>query len=256
MNALKKFLGQILYYITQGLSVILDLIIGIVEFSVILVNSIKGIFTLLGAGGCLLFFMFAGPFGLFLLFNPGTMLLILFFIVFPILGTTFISFLKYIKYMVTEFLFDRANYLMHGTRSKYDSFFEYGNKYKREEEAKQRAERQRRQQQQQKEWEERFRQWQEYQNSQRNNTGGYNTGTYHNPSTEFINKFEKSCHLLSVDPNADKYQIKLAYRKQAKKYHPDINKAPDATQKFQEINDAYDFLSDENIERYKRLKSN
>ncbi|MDU2131862.1 MAG: DnaJ domain-containing protein, partial [Finegoldia magna] len=38
--------------------------------------------------------------------------------------------------------------------------------------------------------------------------------------------------------------------------HPDINKAADATAKFQEVNNAYDFLSNEqNIERYNRIKN-
>mgnify|MGYP001953888010 CR=1 FL=1 len=270
MNSFKKLLGKILYYITEALSFILDIIIGIAEVAVNIVNSIKSIFTLIGAGGCFFFLMFSGPLGIYLLFNPVILFLILFLIVFPILGTTFISFLKYVKYMLTEFLFDRANYLMYGKKSKYDSFFEYGDRYRREEEARKQKEREQRRQQQQREWEERFRQWQEFQNSQRNaeqneydrwygqNTGGYghNTGTYTNPSTEFINKYEKSCDLLGVNYNADKYQIKLAFRKKAKEYHPDINKALDATEKFQQINDAYDFLSDENIERYKKLKSN
>ena len=42
-----------------------------------------------------------------------------------------------------------------------------------------------------------------------------------------------------------------AYRKLAKKYHPDLNKEPGAKEKFQEINDAYEFLSEENIKKYK-----
>ena len=52
------------------------------------------------------------------------------------------------------------------------------------------------------------------------------------------------------------YEIKLAYRKKAKKYHPDLNKSPDATEMFQRINEAYEFLSDENIERYKNISQN
>ena len=51
--------------------------------------------------------------------------------------------------------------------------------------------------------------------------------------------------------NTDIYDVKLAYRKLAKKYHPDLNKEPGAKEKFQEINDAYEFLSEENIKKYK-----
>lgn len=74
-----------------------------------------------------------------------------------------------------------------------------------------------------------------------------------NPTTEFKSKYQKSCDLLGVGYDADKYQIKLAYRKKAKKYHPDLNKSPDATQMFQQINNAYEFLSDGNIDRYKNM---
>ncbi|RBP41618.1 J domain-containing protein [Garciella nitratireducens] len=269
MNFFKKSLGRILYFIAQALSFILDVIIGIAEVTVNMVTSINSIFAIIGAGGCFFLLIFSGPFGFFLLLNPVTLFLLFFLFIFPILGTTFISFLKYVKYMFTEFLFDRANYLIYGKKSKYNSFFEYGNKYRKEEAAKKERERQQKREQQQREWEERFRQWQEFQNSQRNtgqgryewygqNNRSYrsNTGAYTNPSTEFIKKYEESCNLLGVNYDADKYQIKLAFRKKAKQYHPDINKNPNATEIFQQINDAYDFLSDENIQRYKKLKGN
>ena len=48
-------------------------------------------------------------------------------------------------------------------------------------------------------------------------------------------------------------QIRTAYRRKAKEYHPDLNKAPTAAQMFNEINKAYEFLSEENIQRYKSL---
>ncbi len=50
---------------------------------------------------------------------------------------------------------------------------------------------------------------------------------------------------LEVDSNASADEIKKAYRKLARKYHPDINKSPEAEEKFKEINGAYEILSDE-----------
>ena len=52
--------------------------------------------------------------------------------------------------------------------------------------------------------------------------------------------------VLGVSRDASKDEIKRAYRKMAKKYHPDVNKAPDAADKFKEVNEAYEVLSDEN----------
>ncbi len=50
---------------------------------------------------------------------------------------------------------------------------------------------------------------------------------------------------LGVGKNASKEEIKKAYKTLAKKYHPDINKASDATEKFKEINEAAAVLGDE-----------
>ena len=50
---------------------------------------------------------------------------------------------------------------------------------------------------------------------------------------------------LELDENATPEQIKKAYRKLAKKYHPDINKSPQAEEKFKEISGAYEILGDE-----------
>lgn len=51
--------------------------------------------------------------------------------------------------------------------------------------------------------------------------------------------------ILGVQKGADADEIKSAYRRLAKKYHPDLNKAPDAAEKFKEINEAYEVLGDE-----------
>jgi len=49
---------------------------------------------------------------------------------------------------------------------------------------------------------------------------------------------------LGVSENASADEIKKAYRKLARKYHPDINKEAEAQEKFKEINAAYEVLSD------------
>lgn len=49
---------------------------------------------------------------------------------------------------------------------------------------------------------------------------------------------------LNVSENASAEEIKKAYRKLARKYHPDINKDESAGDKFKEINAAYEVLSD------------
>ena len=50
---------------------------------------------------------------------------------------------------------------------------------------------------------------------------------------------------LEVSENASSDEIKKAYRKLARKYHPDVNKEPQAEEKFKEINAAYEVLSDQ-----------
>lgn len=50
--------------------------------------------------------------------------------------------------------------------------------------------------------------------------------------------------VLGVSKTASAEDIKQAFRKLSKKYHPDVNKAADANEKFKEINEAYDTLGD------------
>ena len=50
--------------------------------------------------------------------------------------------------------------------------------------------------------------------------------------------------VLGLSKGASEQEIKQAHRKLAKKYHPDINKEPGAEEKFKEIQEAYEVLSD------------
>lgn len=51
--------------------------------------------------------------------------------------------------------------------------------------------------------------------------------------------------ILGVSKNADKDEIKSAFRKKARQCHPDVNKAPDAEEKFKELGKAYETLMDD-----------
>jgi molecular chaperone DnaJ len=51
--------------------------------------------------------------------------------------------------------------------------------------------------------------------------------------------------ILGVPRNAGPDELKAAFRKLARQYHPDVNKEPDAEERFKEINEAYAVLSDE-----------
>ena len=56
--------------------------------------------------------------------------------------------------------------------------------------------------------------------------------------------------VLGVSRNATDEEIKKAFRKQARKLHPDVNKSPNAEEEFKELNEAYDVLSDPNKRAY------
>jgi curved DNA-binding protein len=56
--------------------------------------------------------------------------------------------------------------------------------------------------------------------------------------------------ILGVSKTASEDEIKKAFKKLARKYHPDVNKEPGAEDKFKEINEAYTVLSDAEKRRY------
>jgi len=58
-------------------------------------------------------------------------------------------------------------------------------------------------------------------------------------------EFKDYYKVLGVEPGADSQSIKTAYRKLARKYHPDVNSGKDSEEKFKEIAEAYEVLKDE-----------
>lgn len=54
--------------------------------------------------------------------------------------------------------------------------------------------------------------------------------------------WDRACKLLGLDRSFTTDQLRKHYQKMAKMYHPDLNHAPDATARMQEINAAYEYL--------------
>lgn len=261
-------------HIFKGIGVAIDyLLSGVIFVTAILVNifsSIKdAIMVLFSLSGCLILVFFLVPGFVFSRYSLALLLIL----IFPFLGTVVVSYLKYVQYMVTEYFYEKADFYLLGKKATYETMGDYGRRYERmreqerirEEEARRRAQ----EEAARKQWEEFARAfgegftwdfgpgWQqghyrqgEYQGQYEGHGTGYGPGT---GAGGFRERYEAACGVLGVTPPSDKYEIKLTYRKMAKKYHPDINKSPDATEQFQKINDAYEFLSDEAIDRYRKL---
>lgn len=257
---MKKTLGKILHAFATGLSYIFNFLINLINLIVTIFEGIKQLLFLIGCS-----FIFIFP--IFFFAIPNELVILIFLaIVIPFLGTRFVSFLRYTSYTLTEWMYDRADFLITGEKKGFDNIYDYSNKYKEEQERIKRRRQEAEKQRQQDEFNKRF---QEFAKGFR--FYDFTSGTYgdfsdfgnygHDRSYQtngsrnigFKEQYEQACDTLEVPYNADEYQIKLNYRKLAKMYHPDINKNPDATEKFQKINDAYEFLSKENINQYKRM---
>jgi len=57
-------------------------------------------------------------------------------------------------------------------------------------------------------------------------------------------QFKDYYETLGVEPGAGEAEIKSAYRRLARKYHPDVSKEPGAEEKFKAVNEAYEALRD------------
>ena len=258
-----RLFGRMVKGIARGTDLFFGFLIALIETLVNVAKSLGGaILSLIGMFGCMFFIFFP----VILSEHPGILIAIIVLIIFPILGATSISFLKYTKYSLVEFLNDYGDYLIIEDKESFRSFSDYAEKYNRMQDEKARREREERQKQQQRMWDERFNQWFGNGNfyggywttgeSSSYDQGGYQSQQgkyYQNPLNDFNRRYKEACQTLGVSESADKYEIKLAFRKLAKQYHPDINKEPGAKEMFQKVNNAYEFLSDENIERYKKM---
>lgn len=256
-----KILGKIVHGLATRIGTIFNVLINLLNVIVVTFEGIRqllfGIFII----GCSTIFIFP----IIPLMLPKEAMYFIFAVIFiPILGPKFISFLRYVNYTLTEWMYDRADSMITGQKVGYESISDYSDKYKYEQEqARRRAQEEaarRQQEEMNRRFEEFVRNFGGYQNTrgyyQQNTGGNYNQGSYGGfngvNNIGFKEKYEASCNTLGLGYDTDIYQVKLNYRKLAKKYHPDINNSPDATEKFTKVNEAYEFLTEENIKKYKQ----
>jgi len=253
MKFIKRIFGKIIYGIAVANRFILSGLVYLIESGILLAKSfIKGCFLLLSLGGCL-FLLLLIPLGGWLLSNPLVLVILILVVAFPILGAVLLGKLKDYQEVSSRFLFGRAEYYKDPTGRTKRSYSYHKQAYETEkaEQARRAWEKRARQQRM---WEERFRQWQGgFGGGYGGPGGGYSSGSASNPYVDFKTQYEKSCATLGIPVTTEESRIKLAYRKKAKQYHPDVNSAPDATAKFQEISEAYEFLNEDNIRRYKGM---
>lgn len=259
MNSIKKKFGSLLYSFSRGLDKLVTFLIEPVEA---ILNLLKGLRTIL------IIFFFVGGIVFILLISVFKAIsgLIFIFILLPLLLQAILGLLYFIKNGLVEYLYARSKYLTDGFQMKFGGPIEYYRDYrKREEErAYREAEARRRayEEQRRRAYEEQRRraqqQWEEFFGQSTNFGGGF--GGYSGQGgfsgvtdLGFKEKYESACKTLNIGYNTSKDEVRTAFRKMAKQYHPDLNKAENATEIFQKINDANEFLTEENINRYKNM---
>jgi len=253
MKFIKRILGKIVYGIAVANRFVLNGLVYLIESGILLAKSfLKGCFVLLSLFGCV-FLLLLIPLGGWLLSNPLVLVILILIVAFPILGAVMMGRIKDYQEISSRFLFGRAEYLKNPDGKTKRSYQYHKQAYYAEKAEQARREWERRAQQQRM-WEERFRRWQGGFGGGAGGPGsGYSSGPSSNPFVDFKSQYEKNCATLGIPVTTEESRIKLAYRKKAKQYHPDVNSAPDATARFQEINQAYEFLNEDNIKRYKGM---
>jgi curved DNA-binding protein len=69
-------------------------------------------------------------------------------------------------------------------------------------------------------------------------------------------KFKDYYQILGIEPGANDAALKAAFRKQARKYHPDVSQEKSAEERFKDVNEAYDTLKDaDKRSAYDQLRS-
>ena len=254
---MNRFYGNFYKYVGTAIDYVLEFFITLFSMLTELFRSFRSLLlSLLFFGGCLFFFIFLIPLSYSSRGGMSWGSIVLLILIFPIIGSFAVSRLKYLQYMVTEFFYERADYYLLGKDITYDTMGDYGRRYQRKIEEERRRQEEARARMEEELFRQRFEAFFNQANYYGPGAGDYG-GTYNQGGYQgaydggFKEKYEAAIERLGVDVNADKYEIRLAYKKLAKKYHPDLNPDKDTTQIFQEINAANDFLNDENIARYK-----
>ncbi len=257
---MKKFWGNISYgfakvvdFIMKGLTIFVRGITSLGDK--ILITLLPLLF--LGIVGMFFFW----PLIILLFTRPGIIFMtaLLIIIVISILGRRATNFLNRQYYVLTNFFYDYADHYRYG-KEKNKPFKYYNDKYFEElnrkfEEERRRAEeaRRRRQEAENERWRKFFEEnFGAYQGSYQQGSN-YGQGSQYNPFGNFKKQYEDSCDTLGVPYTATFDEIKRAYRQLAKKYHPDLSNERNAEEMFKKVNNAFEFLSEENVERYKKL---
>lgn len=260
---MKKIWGILVKYFTKALEFVYNLLEKILEAIINAADSIRifilPIIILFAIGIVTIPFLF-----LLIFTGPGAFLLLATIVIFSIsiLGRSVLNSFKRIKYAQINFLYDYASYKIknEGKNKNYQAYKDEYDEIQRrkfEEELRKEEERRReRQREQEKQWREFFEQnFGGYRDFQAGYGGNQGSSGQSRPGAfiGFKEKYEEACDVLGVSYDSDFSTIKSAYRRLAKKYHPDISKERNSEEMFKKVNNAFDFLSEENIKRYKNM---
>lgn len=275
---MKRIKGTVLLGIGKVFEGLLTLFIFIFQLISDMTDVVIRVLVSVLAQACA--FLFILPILFIPLLSSPIFLLIMAIALIPLIVRPILYILKKYKYALTNYFYDKSEALIAG-RQHSKSVGEYARDYDLQQQRKAREARQ-------EQWETIFGDmfgrrsktgqgggqsssqggqygtnfsgydWRDFGNFQQ---GGYSQGGYEgyqrrqaaSNSFTFKQDYEKNAQILEVPFTASYNDIKRAYRKMAKKYHPDINKQAGASAKFAQITDAYNFFSEEKVDQYKRM---